>query len=225
MKKILFLSVILLLVNSCNGQEKKEVENTLKVNTVKTKQKQTIQVDKIALNTSVDTILKGFNLDKNDNYSTTVNLNLDYEEFWFSPDNNFKFNDLNIGKITSLVIFYLKKDNNAFVYELELENNNNCESLIAEFNKKFGKQTFYKKRENTKKNPLFLDENGEYETDHITEEAMKWKDDKNNATYFVIYKNNLDTKENKIFVSVISNSSKKFAEWIDYRSLDMVFPE
>ena len=146
MKKILFLSVILLLMNSCNGQEKKEVENTVKINTGKTKQKQTIQVDKIALNTSVDTILKGFNLDKNDNYSTTVNLNLDYEEFWFSPDNDFKFNDLNIGKITNLVVFYMKKDNNAFVYELELEDNNNCESLIAEFNKKFGKQTFYKKR-------------------------------------------------------------------------------
>ena len=153
------------------------------------------------------------------------NLNLDYEEFSFSPDNDFKFNNLNIGKINSLIVYYLKNNDSAFVYELELENNENCESLISEFNKSFGKTTFYKKLENTKEHPIFLDENGEQETRHITEEAIKWNDDKQNLTYYVIYRKNLSSQENKLTAIAISNNSKKHAEWMNFRSLDMVFPK
>lgn len=224
MKKILFLSVILSLMSSCNGQEKKEVKSTVDSSKQVTK-RETIKLDKIALNKSVDDILKGFNLSKDDNHNTMYNLNLDYEEFSFSPDHDFKFNDLNIGKISSLIIYYLKNNNSAFVYELELENNSNSDALITEFNNNFGKQSFYKKLENTKQHPIFLDENGEQETRHMTEELIKWKDDQNNLTYFVTLRKNIDTKENKLHVIAISNSSKKFDEWIDFRSLDMAFPK
>ena len=220
MKKILFLFAIFSLINSCNGQEKKEIE-TEKHST----KREAIQIDKIGLNRSVDDILKESNLTKNDNHNTMYNLNLDYEEFSFSPDYDFKFNDLNIGKINSLIIYYLKNNDSAFVYELELENNEDDESLISEFNKSFGKTTFYKKLENTKEHPIFLDENGEQETRHITEEAIKWNDDKQNLTYYVIYRKNLSSQENKLTAIAISNNSKKHAEWMNFRSLDMVFPK
>ena len=220
MKKILFLLTILLFSNSCTGQDKKEVKRSVHNTT-----KEIIQIDKIVLNKGIDTTLKDFNLTKNDNYSTTYNLNLDYEEFSFSPDNVFKYDNLSVGKINSLIIYYLKNDGNSFVYELELENNNNCESLIAEFNKKFGKQIYYKKLENTKKHPIFLDENGEQEARHITEELIQWNDEKNSSTYYIIYRKNLDSKENKLTAIIISNNSKKFVEWKDYRSLNMVFTE
>lgn len=223
MKKILFLIVILSLMSACNGQEKKDVNSS--VHTSKQKAKRgTIQLDKIVLNKSIDDILKSFGLNKDDNHNTMYNLNLDYEEFSFSPDHDFKFNDLNIGKVNSLIVYYLKSNNSAFVYELELENNSNSDSLIMQFNKNFGKTTFYKKLENTKQHPIFLDENGEQETRHMTEELIKWKDDRNNLTYFVTFRKNLDSKENKLTVIAISNSSKKFDEWFDFRSLDMVFP-
>lgn len=224
MKKILFLSVILSLISSCNGQEKKEVKSTTHASKQATK-RETIQLDKIALNQSIDNILKGFHLTKDDNHNMTYNLNLDYEEFSFSPDNDFKFNDLNIGKVNSLIIYYLKNNNAAFVYELELENNSNSDSLISEFNKNFGKTTFYKKLENTKQHPIFLDENGEQETRHLTEELIKWKDDRNDLTYFVTFRKNLESKENKLHVIAISNSNKKFDEWFDFRGLDMAFPK
>ena len=220
MRKILFLFVIFSLINSCNGQEKKEI----KTETHSTK-RETVQIDKIGLNRSVDDILKESNLTKNDNHNTMYNLNLDYEEFSFSPDNDFKFNNLNIGKINSLIVYYLKNNDSAFVYELELENNEDTESLISEFNKSFGKTTFYKKLENTKEHPIFLDENGEQETRHITEEAIKWNDDKQNLTYYVIYRKNLSSQENKLTAIAISNNSKKHAEWMNFRSLDMVFPK
>ena len=220
MKKILFLFAIFSLINSCNGQEKKEIE-TEKHST----KREAIQIDKIGLNRSVDDILKESNLTKNDNHNTMYNLNLDYEEFSFSPDYDFKFNDLNIGKINSLIIYYLKNNDSAFVYELELENNEDDESLISEFNKSFGKTTFYKKLENTKEHRIFLDENGEQETRHITEEALKWNDDKHNLTYYVIYRKNLSSKENKLTAIAISNNSEKQAEWINFRSLEMVFPK
>ena len=223
MKKVFFLSVILSLMSACNGQEKKDVKSS--VHTSKQKAKRgTIQLDKIVLNKSIDDILKDFGLTKDDNHNTMYNLNLDYEEFSFSPDHDFKFNDLNIGKVNSLIVYYLKSNNSTFVYELELENNSNSDALIMQFNKNFGKTTFYKKLENTKQHPIFLDENGEQETRHMTEELIKWKDDRNNLTYFVTFRKNLDSKENKLIVIAISNSSKKFDEWVDFRSLDMVFP-
>lgn len=220
MRKILFLFAIFSLINSCNGQEKKEIKTEKK-----STKREIIQIDKIGLNRSINDILKESNLNKNDNHNTMYNLNLDYEEFSFSPDNDFKFNYLNIGKVNSLIIYYLKNNDSAFVYELELENNENCESLISEFNKSFGKTTFYKKLENTKEHPIFLDENGEQETRHITEEAIKWNDDKQNLTYYVIYRKNLSSQENKLTAIAISNNSKKHAEWINFRSLDMVFPK
>ncbi|KKX47096.1 hypothetical protein [Sphingobacterium sp. IITKGP-BTPF85] len=119
----------------------------------------------------------------------------------------------------------MKEDNTAFTYEVELENNNNCELLIGEFNKVFGKHMFYQKNENTKERPIFLDENGEQETRHIIEELIQWNDSQHNVSYFVTYKKNLTTNENKLTVIAICNIHKKYAEWIDFRSLSMVFPK
>lgn len=221
MKKLLLLFTMIQFLISCNGQETKKTNN--KIEKIVTAKKDTIKINEFNLNSILDKILIPFGLNKNDNNNLEYNLNLDYEEFSFSPQQNFQFNDLNIGKISSLIIYYLKDDNAAFTYELELENNNNCELLIGEFNKNFGKHTFYKRNENTKERPIFLDENGEQETQHIIEELIKWNDGLHDVSYFVIYKKNLTTKENKLTTIALSNVHKKYAEWIAFRSLNMVF--
>lgn len=223
MKKLLLLFTIAHFLTSCNGHGTKKMDN--KIEKIETAKKDTIKINEINLNSSLDKTLNPFGLNKNDNNNSAYNLNLDYEEFSFSPQQNFKFNDQDIGKIKSLIIYYLKEDNTAFTYELELENNNNCELLIDEFNKNFGKHQFYQKNENTKEHPIFLDENGEQETRHIIEELIKWNDDHHNVSYFVTYKKNLTTDENKLTAIAISNIHKKYAEWIDFRSLNMVFPK
>ncbi|PTX09826.1 hypothetical protein [Sphingobacterium faecium] len=223
MKKLLLLFTIAQCLTSCNGQESKKMNNKMeKIVIVK---KDTIKINEFNLNSNLDKILIPLGLNKTDNNNSEYNLNLDYEEFSFSPNQNFQFNDLNLGKISSLIIYYLKDNNSAFTYELELENNNNCELLIGEFNKSFGKPTFYKKNENTKDRPIFLDENGEQETQHIIEELIKWNDGRQNVSYFVIHKKNLTINENKLTVIAVSNVHEKYAEWIDFRSLNMAFPK
>ncbi|MCW2259878.1 MULTISPECIES: hypothetical protein [Sphingobacterium] len=223
MKKLLLLFTIAHFLTSCNGHETKKMDN--KIEKIATAKKDTIKINEIHLNSGLDKTLIPFGLNKDDNNNSAYNLNLDYEEFSFSPQQNFKFNDLNIGKIKSLIIYYLKEDNSAFTYELELEDNSNCELLIGEFNKNFGKHLFYQKNENTKEHPIFLDENGEQETRHIIEELIKWDDSQHDISYFVSYKKNLTTNENKLTTIAISNAHKKYAEWIDFRSLSMVFPK
>lgn len=223
MKKLLLLFTIAHLLTSCNGKETKKMNKKIeKIGAIK---KDTIKINEFNLNSSLDKMLISFGLNKNDNYNSAYNLNLDYEEFSFSPQQNFQFNNLNIGKIKSLIIYYLKDDNTAFTYEVELENNNNCELLIGEFNKNFGKHLFYKKNENTKERPIFLDENGEQEKQHIIEELIKWNDGKYDISYFVIHKKNLTTNENKLTAIAVSNTHKKYAEWIAFRSLNMFFPK
>lgn len=196
-----------------------------KIEKIVAAKKDTIRINEFILNSNLDSTLASFGLNKNDNSNLAYNLNLDYEEFSFSSQQNFKFNDLNIYKINSLIIYYLKDNNSAFTYELELENNDNCELLIGEFYKNFGKHTFYEKKENTKERPIFLDENGEPETKHILEELIKWNDGQHDVTYFVIHKKNLTTKENKFTAIALSNTHKKYSEWIEFRSLNMVFPK
>jgi len=223
MKKLLLLFTVTQLLISCNGQEKETKKRDNKTEKTTNAKKDNIKISEFILNSSLEKILTPLGLSKNDNFNLTYNLNLDYEEFSFSPQQTFQFNDLNIGKISSLIIYYLKDNNSAFTYELELENNDNCELLIGEFNKNFGKHTFYKKNENTKERPIFLDENGEPETQHIIEELIKWNDDQHDVTYFVINKKNLTTKENKLTTIAISNTHEKYAEWVDFRSLNMAF--
>jgi len=41
----------------------------------------------------------------------------------------------------------------------------------------------------------------------------------------VIHKKNLTTKEDKLTTIAISNTHKKYTDWIDFRGLDMVFPK
>ena len=234
MKKILMLLAILPVVMACNGQpkavEKKqsapkvEQEVAQELDTIKMDPKTDgIAIDKIKLGQSLEQILKPYSLTKNDNSNDSYNLNLDYEEFAFNTNNKFKYNSVEVGKISSLVIYYLKKNKEAFCYELEMENSPNSAKVFAELNKSLGKSTFYKKSENTKQRPIFIDADGETETDHIIQELTKWKDQKTNATYFVIFKDNLTTKENKLSIITIGNSSTKFDEWLSYRSLKMVF--
>ncbi|MNL41934.1 hypothetical protein D3C87_1643650 [compost metagenome] len=70
-----------------------------------------------------------------------------------------------------------------------------------------------------------MDENGEQETQHIVEELIKWNDAKQDISYFVIHKKNMTTNENKLTAIAVSNVHEKYTEWIDFRSLNMVFPK
>ncbi|TDG36437.1 hypothetical protein EZJ43_07925 [Pedobacter changchengzhani] len=240
-KKTFLMAIILPLIISCNAETKrtakdnptqnaKEIDTTQVTKEIKeidttsfNVKTDAIPINGIKLNQPLAILLKPYNLTKDDNSNLEYNVNLDYEEFAFDVKYKYKYNDVAIGKIKSLVVFYLKNDKSTFCYELELENNPNCKKILAELKNNFGKNTFYKKVESTKARPAFVDNNGEPETDHIIQELTKWNDDKNKANYYVISKENLTTKENKLTVIVISTISKKSAEWIDYRSLKMVF--
>lgn len=235
------MAIILPMIMSCNGQTKKtakdksaKIAKEIDTTQVKkeTSEKDTtpfnvktdaIPIDGIKLNQPLPNLLKPYHLTKNDNSNLEYNLNLDYEEFAFDVKYKYKYNGMALGKINSLVVYYLKDNQSAFCYELELENNPNCKKILAELGNNFGKRTFYKKTESTKAHPAFVDNNGEPETDHIIQELSKWNDGRNKADFYVIYKENLTTKENKLSVIVISTISKKSAEWISYRSLKMVF--
>ncbi len=240
-KQTFLLLAILPLVISCNGEHKTSATKNSNRDAIKIDSSQAkndpqeadsvpfdiktdaIPIDGIKLNQPLANLLKPYHLTKNDNSNLEYNLNLDYEEFAFDIKYKYKYNEVAIGKINSLVVYYLKDNQSAFCYELELENNPNCKKILAELANNFGKSTFYKKSENTKSRPIFLDADGETETDHIIQELTKWNDSKNHADYYVIYKENLTTKENKLSVIVISTNSKKSDEWISYRSLKMVF--
>ncbi|MEO5910233.1 MAG: hypothetical protein ABIP95_05055 [Pelobium sp.] len=235
------MAIILPMIFSCNGETKKTVKNNPTQNTIETDtspvkkeieqteaipfniKTDAIPIDGIKLNQPLANLLKPYHLTKDDNSNLEYNVNLDYEEFAFDVNYKYKYNGLDLGKINSLVVYYLKNDQSAYSYELEMENNPNCKKLLAELGNNFGKSTFYKKTESTKAHPAFVDNNGEPETDHIIQELTKWNDGKNKADYYVIYKENLNTKKNKLTVIAISTISKKSAEWIDYRSLKMVF--
>ncbi|WP_157504894.1 hypothetical protein [Flavobacterium tegetincola] len=240
-KQTLLLILILPFMIFCNGDVKKtnadpsdknakqidtvQVTNAIVENDTTSYNLKTdaLPIDGIKLNQPLANLLNPYHLTKDDNSNLEYNLNLDYEEFAFDVKYKYKYNGVDLGKINSLVVYYLKDKESAFCYELEMENNPNCKKVVGELGKNFGKSTFYKKSENTKARPIFVDDNGEPKTDHIIQELIKWNDDKNNADYYVISTENLTTKENKLTVIVISTTSKKSAEWISYRSLKMVF--
>lgn len=211
-------------ISGCeNGKDTKQVNQKEAKNQLPQTKHQTILIDKIRLNQSIDKILQAFDLTKNDNSNPDYNLNLAYEEFSFPVSGEFKYNELNLGKPNSLVIYYLKDSNSAFSYELELENNPNQELLIKEITKSLGKPAFYKKLENTKEHPIFLNENGDQETQHIIEESIKWNDNQNKCALFVIHKKNLTSNTSKLSLIVVYSESKMFEEWMKFRSLDMIF--
>lgn len=221
---MLFLQVCVLFL-SC--QERTAQSSTTSQELVHTrsesKQKEPIQVDKIILNQQLKTLLESFRLTKDDNSNATYNINLDYEEFAFDNSHTFAFKSLEIGGIESLVVYYMKTTGEAFCYELELQNNPQCKALYSAYSTTLGEKTFHKKIESTRERPIFLDENGEQETDHIIQELTKVVDPDQHSTYYLIYKENLSSKENKVTVIAISDSSKKRDEWVKFRSLDMVF--
>lgn len=221
---MLFLPIYVLFF-SC--QERNSQSSTTSQEAVHTtseiQQKESIQVDKIALNQQLDTLLKSFRMTKDDNSNATYNINMDYEEFAFDNSNTFTFKSLEIGEIESLVVYYMKTTGEAFCYELEVQNNPQCKALYSAYSTTLGEKTFDKKIESTKDRPIFLDENGEQETDHIIQELTKVVDRDKHSTYYLIYKENLTSKENKLTVIAISDSSEKRDEWVKFRSLDMVF--
>ncbi|SHE47426.1 hypothetical protein [Pedobacter caeni] len=221
---IFLLITLNVAISGCkNGKDTKQVIGKEAKNHPPQIKHQTILINTIKLNQSIDKILQAFDLTKNDNSNSEYNLNLAYEEFSFPLSGNFKYNELNLGKLNSLVVYYLKDSNSAFSYELELENNPNQELLIKELNKSLGKPAFYKKLENTKEHPIFLNENGEQETQHIIEESLKWNDSQNKSALFVIHKKNLTGNTNKLSLIVVYSESKMFDEWMKFRSLDMTF--
>lgn len=186
-------------------------------------QDSTIRIEKIKLDQKLGATLEAYSLTKDDNSNAEYNINMDYEEFSFDNSKAFTFRSLEIGNVESLVIYYIKKTELAFCYELEVQNNPNCKALYTEYSSAVGEQTFYKETENTKSHPIFLDEDGEPETDHIIEKLSRIKDSKNGVDYHLIYKENLTTAENKLTVIAVNSTSEKRDEWIKFRSLDMVF--
>lgn len=139
-KQTIFMAIILPIIISCNGETKKTAnnptQNTAETDTSQVKKEvdqteaipfniktDAIPIDNIKLNQPMANLLKPYHLTKNDNSNLEYNINLDYEEFAFDVNYKYKYNEVALGKINSLVVYYLKDDQSAYCYELEMENN------------------------------------------------------------------------------------------------------
>ena len=176
----------------------------------------------------VEEILKEIGLTIGDNASPDMSYNMlgDFEEFQF-PKNK-RLNLLIAGNSLlnsdNISFFYLKKNKKLWCYEMELMNHKNTDDIINSITKTIGsKPAYFKKSINTKGRPIFLDENGELETNHIEETKEVWEDVKNKTTYFFINTINYSKNEGVLKIFALDKSSPKYKEWVSYRSFDMFY--
>lgn len=227
MKKYVVL-LIALSIASCNGQKNKKDNLVTKKNSEikKVNSDKIINLTDIKFKTNIENLLGTYNLTLDDNASNEYNVSGDYEEFRLESQNISFFDEEISSKNSKLSFFYTKIDKILWCYELEVSNNNVIENIIKKFESKYGKTpAFSKVSINTKEHPIFLDENGEQEKDHMEERILVWEDIQNKTTFFVIYKVNYSKKpiDNNIQIIAIDKNNKKYKEWISYRSLNMYY--
>ncbi len=215
----LLLNVLLLTgIMSCNGKAEKPKEEP-KAEVTTPKKVVTYKGFDVA-NINFDETLKQFfdssGLSLYQDQNQTTNLNMDYEEFvvpdaqevaYFGVDLSKKFKDFSI--------FYPKKDQKIFCYELSITDQETSKSVIKKFEEQYGKPIF-SKQESSKTGTIFLDENGEAKKDAF-QNLYQWNDAKSHAVYFLIHSGS------GLNIIALDKNSQMFKQWIDLRSLDMVF--
>lgn len=226
MKKLTILVVLSMI--SCNGQQgkKETIESKTKAELIKKIPSKNLDLTNLKFNTNINEVLNSIGLTLNDNNLNEYNMSGDYEEFQFSSQNIDLFNTGIDSANSKLSFFYTKKDNLLWCYELEILDDDLAKKVIGGFENSYGKvPAFSKISSSTKEHPIFLDENGEPEKDHMEERILVWEDIKNKITFFVIYKVNYDKKpiDGNLQVIALNKNSKKYGEWVSYRSLDMYY--
>ncbi|MFW2135809.1 hypothetical protein ACK2M7_05935 [Chryseobacterium sp. TY4] len=216
--KLLLNLLLLTVIISCNGQTEKPKEEP-RSEAVTSKKVVAYKGFDVA-NINFDETLKQFfdatGLSLYQDQNQTTNLNMDYEEFvvpdaqevaYFGVDLSKKFKDFSI--------FYPKKGQKIFCYELSITSQEESKSVIKKFEQQYGKAVF-SKQESSKTGTIFLDENGEAKKDAF-QNLYQWNDAILHAVYFLIH-----SKDGLNIIALDKNSSM-FKQWIDLRSLDMVF--
>lgn len=212
---------------SCNGQqEKKNINSKKNSGTSEKMMSKKLDLTNFKFEAKITDVLKTVDLSLNDNSLNEYNMSGDYEEFKFSsPKISLFGNDFDFPK-NELSFFYTKKDELLWCYELNIYNNDEALQIIRSFELKYGaKPAFSKITLSTKEHPIFLDENGEFEKDKMEQRILVWEDFTNNTTFFLIYNVNYDKKpiEAGLQIIAIDKTSKKYTEWVSYRSLDMYY--
>lgn len=226
MKKITILAAISIL--SCNGQQEKKIIESKKpkMEAKENNSKKTLDLTDFRFKTNISEFLNGIGLTLNENVLNEYNISGDYEEFKFAPHQVSLFGN-NIDSLKNdISLFYTKKDKLIWCYEINILDNNDAIKIIKSFENKYSsKPAFSKISLSTKEHPLFLDENGEFKKDKMEERILVWEDPKEKVTFFVIYKVNYDKNpvEGTLQIIAIDKNSKKYKEWVSYRSLDMYY--
>jgi len=234
MKKIVICQIALSFVlMNCQGKgTEKSVSQAEKTSVTSKPVNQTqgkMDFKDLKFGTNGEELLKGIGLTVNDNASGDFNTSVDYVEFQFPKDKNLNlslFNNTLQSATDEVSVFYSKNDKKVWCYEMVLQNNPNTDAILSAIEKKAGhKADFSDKKVNTKERPIFLNENGEFKTDHIEETIQVWEDKEAKTTFFTIHTVNLSKKpnENTLKIFALDKTSPKYKEWVSYRSLDMFY--
>ncbi|WP_300675386.1 hypothetical protein [Soonwooa sp.] len=216
--KLLLNALVLTSIVSCNGKAEKIKEEP---KTEVAAQKKVVSYKGFDIaNINFDETLKQFfdasGLSLNGDQSQTTNLNMDYEEFVVPDAQEVAFFGVDLSKkFKEFSIFYPKSDQKIFCYELSITDQEATKSVIKKFEEQYGKPLF-SKQESSKTGTIFLDENGNPKKDAF-QNVYQWSDTKSHAMYFLIHSGA------GLNVIALNKNSPMYKQWIDLRSLNMVF--